>query len=238
MQDDNGRRFYFAWAHDRAERSDTGEWYWGGAFCIPHEVVADENGELDVKLPKEYEEAFTEPVPFEYEHVLGNVEFYGEKTIEMDSVSTCTYGFLKQSEEQFLLSMKALPREAYDHFGVLIKSDREASGCLFLEFDVAMQRVSLLNLPMGVDPFWEASCQAVPKATDPGPDGVRVCEKTFRIVDGEPIDIKLIIDQDMVEIFVGEQVAFTYRKYAKAQYEVGLLSQDAKVEFYDISIRK
>ena len=59
-----------------------------------------------------------------------------------------------------------------------------------------------------------------------------------RIVDGEPIDIKLIIDQDMVEIFVGEQVAFTYRKYAKAQYEVGLLSQDAKVEFYDISIRK
>lgn len=101
-----------------------------------------------------------------------------------------------------------------------------------------MQRVSLLNLPMGVDPFWEASCQAVPKATDPGPDGVRVCEKTFRIVDGEPIDIKLIIDQDMVEIFVGEQVAFTYRKYAKAQYEVGLLSQDAKVEFYDISIRK
>lgn len=238
MQDDNGRRFYFAWAHDRAERSDTGEWYWGGVFCVPHEVVADENGELDVKLPKEYEEMFRTPVAWEYESVLGNPNFYGKTTIEMDSVSTCTYGFLTQKEPQFLLSMKILPREAYDHFGVLLKSDREASGCLLLEFDVAMQRVSLLNLPMGVDPFWVESCQAVPAPTDPGPDGVRVCEKTFRIQDGEPIDVKIIVDHDMVEAFIGEQVAFTYRKYAEAQYETGLLAQDAKVEFYDISVKK
>ena len=39
MQNDDGRRFYFGWAHDRAEQSDKGEWYWGGTFCIPHEVV-------------------------------------------------------------------------------------------------------------------------------------------------------------------------------------------------------
>ena len=137
-----------------------------------------------------------------------------------------------------MLSMKILPREAYDSFGVLLKSDREASGCLFLEFDVAMQRVSLLNLPMGVDPFWEASCQAVPKATDPGPDGIRVCEKTFKITNETPIDIKIIVDHDIVEAFIGEQVAFTYRIYAETQYEAGLLAQDSKVEFYDISIKK
>lgn len=238
MQDDAGRRFYFAWAHDRADRCDTGEWYWGGVFCVPHEVVADENGELDVKLPKEYESMFNTPVEWTYEPVLGQALNYGKTTIEMDSVSTCTYGFLNQKEEQFLLSMKIIPREAYEHFGVLLKSDREASGCLLLEFDVAMQRVSILNLPMGVDPFWEASCQAVPKATDPGPDGIRVCEKTFAIKDNEPIDVKIIVDHDMVEAFVGEQIAFTYRKYAQAQYEVGLLAQDAKVEFYDISISK
>ena len=58
MQDDNGRRFYFAWAHDRAENSDRGEWYWGGTFCIPHEVVATADGQLDVKLPEEYVNCF------------------------------------------------------------------------------------------------------------------------------------------------------------------------------------
>jgi len=103
---------------------------------------------------------------------------------------------------------------------------------------VAMQRVSLLSLPMGVDPFWEQSCQAVPKATEPGPDGVRVAEKTFEIKDGQAIDVKISVDHDMVEVFVGEQVAFTYRIFRKPEYEIGLLAQDAKVEFANIAIRK
>ena len=96
----------------------------------------------------------------------------------------------------------------------------------------------MLNLPMGVDPFWEQSCQAVPPATEPGPDGVRVCEKTFAIEDGKSIDVKIIVDHDMVEAFIGEQVAFTYRIYAKPEFEIGLLAQDAKVEFYDLELLK
>ncbi len=41
-----------------------------------------------------------------------------------------------------MLTCKIVPRETYDTFGILLKSDKEASGCLFLEFDKAMQRVS------------------------------------------------------------------------------------------------
>ena len=137
-----------------------------------------------------------------------------------------------------MLKLKILPREVYDYFGVLLKSDKEASGCLLLEFDVAMQRVSLLNLPMGGDPFWEESCQAVPKATNPGPDGIRVCEKTFSIENNKGIDVKIVIDDDMVEAFIGEQIAFTYRIYAEPLYEIGFIAQDAKVEFYNISVNK
>ena len=116
------------------------------------------------------------------------------------------------------------------------KSDKEASGCLFLEFDKAMQRVSFLNLPMGVDPFWVQSCQAVPPATEPGPDGVRVCEKTMQIEDGKAIDVKIIVDHDMIEAFIDEQIAFTYRIYAKPEFETGIIAQDSNVEFYNLSI--
>ena len=141
-------------------------------------------------------------------------------------------------QDTHLFTGTVIPKEANDSFGILLKSDWEASGCLFLEFDVAMQRVSLLSLPMGVDPFWEQSCQAVPKATEPGPDGVRVAEKTFAIENGVAIDVKISVDHDMVEVFVGEQVAFTYRIFRKPEYELGLLAQDAKVEFANIAIRK
>lgn len=238
MQNEKGRRFYFAWAHDRADACDTGEWYWGGTFCVPHEVKPRPDGELDVFLPAEYAEGFTEKVEWDYLPVLGKGERYGSTTVEMNSVGTCTYGFLNHHERKYLFKCKALPHDANDYFGVLLKSDREASGCLLLEFDVAMQRVSLLSLPMGVDPFWVASCQAVPDPTDPGPDGVRVCEKTFEVKNGKPIDIKIITENDMVEVFVGNETAFTYRIYGEPEFETGLISQDCNVEFYDIDIMK
>lgn len=115
MQDDDGRRFYFGWAHDRADRSDRGEWYWGGTFCVPHEVVATADGGLDVKLPKEYEHVFEKPVAWDYIPVLGNAELHGDRLVEMDSVSTCTYGFLGHNEESYMLKCKIMPREVYDH---------------------------------------------------------------------------------------------------------------------------
>lgn len=236
MQNDDGRRFYFGWAHDRAEQSDKGEWYWGGTFCIPHEVVPTENGELNAKLPCEYEHIFDKAVNWKYISVLGNAKDYGEKTITLNALESCSYGFLRHTEESYMLTCKIVPRETYDTFGILLKSDKEASGCLFLEFDKAMQRVSFLNLPMGVDPFWVQSCQAVPPATEPGPDGVRVCEKTMQIEDGKAIDVKIIVDHDMIEAFIDEQIAFTYRIYAKPEFETGIIAQDSNVEFYNLSI--
>lgn len=205
---------------------------------MPHEVVPTEDGELDVKMPREFAEGFPEPVEWNYVPIMGKANRYGADAFEYDSVSTCTYGFLDHKESKFLFQCKIMPREVYDYFGILLKSDQEASGCLILEFDVAMQRVSLLNLPMDTDPFWRQSCQAVPPATDPGPDGVRVAEKTFTIKNGEVIDVKILVENDMCEVFVGEQVAFTYRIYEKPQYEIGLIAQDAKVEYYGIKITK
>ena len=67
---------------------------------------------------------------------------------------------------------------------------------------------------------------------------MRVAEKTFAIENGTAIDVKISVDHDMVEVFVGEQVAFTYRIFRKPEYEIGLLAQDAKVEFANIAIRK
>lgn len=174
--------------------------------------------------------------------LIGNIYQFLEmqkimvKNYNIECVGKLFIWILRHTEESYMLTCKIVPRETYDTFGILLKSDKEASGCLFLEFDKAMQRVSFLNLPMGVDPFWVQSCQAVPPATEPGPDGVRVCEKTMQIEDGKAIDVKIIVDHDMIEAFIDEQIAFTYRIYAKPEFETGIIAQDSNVEFYNLSI--
>lgn len=238
MQNNEGRRFYFAWAHDRADSSDTGEWFWGGTFCIPHEVTVNEDGELDVKIPEEIADSFSKKINWNYKHMLGNHTEYGNKTITVNSIGTLTYGFFEFNEPTFMFSCKIRPDDCRDSFGLILKSDKDAARYFVLSLDCGMQRVSLLNLPMDVDPFWRQSCTNVGAPKDPGPDGIRVCEKPFTFKNGDVIDFKIVVDHDMMEIFIGEKVAFTYRSYEKPEYEIGIMVQDGNAEYYDIEIKK
>jgi len=238
MEKKEGRRIYFAWAHDRAQQSDQGEWYWGGSFCIPHEITASDDGEITVKMPQEIMNTFDKPLTWQYQNLQGSYTPYGDSSLVIEAVGSMACGFFDVAEPSFMMSCQVRPMDCRDYFGLLLKSDDDASNCLLLNFESGFQRVSLLNLPMGVDPFWEASCQSIfaPKAT--GPDGPRVAEKPFTFTSGDIIDLKVVIDRDMVEIFIDEQVAFTYRSYAKPTHEIGLIVQDGKAEFYNIQFNQ
>jgi beta-fructofuranosidase len=128
------------------------------------------------------------------------------------------------------------PTDCRDFFGFAIKSDRNLARSLLLTIEPAAQRVSLLIYPMPVDPFWEASVASIAKAALPGPDGPRVAEDFLAFEDGEVIDVKILIDHDLVEVFVGGKVALNYRWYAAAESEIGVIVQDGNAEYDEISI--
>ena len=201
-------------------------------------MVQNEDGELDVKLPEEYVRAMDNETDWYYEHIWGEFKRYGKRSVVINAESTLSYGFLDIHEKQFMFSCKIRPTDAKEYFGLLLKSNRDASRCLELRFEPGMQRVSLVNLPMDVDPFWRQSCTNVGAPKDPGPDGVRVCEKPFRMKDGDVIDIKVVVDDDMIEIFMGEKAAFTYRVYEETEYEIGLIVQDGNAEYFDLKVTK
>lgn len=238
MQDKNGRRFYFGWAHDRADQSDEGEWYWGGAFAIPHEVVAAPDGELEVKMPQEIIDTFKTPVKWTYKPMENGYVMHGDRAISVNSIGTLTYGFFEVEEKSFMMTCQVKPSDCSDYFGLVLKSDKDVAKCLILGLECGPQRVSLTNLPMAVDPFWEQSCTSIFAPKMPGPDGPRVCEKPYEFKNGDVIDIKVVIDNDLIEIFVGEKVAFTYRSYEKPEYEIGLIVQDGNAEYYNIKFSK
>lgn len=210
----------------------------GRNFCIPHEVTVNEDGELDVKIPEEITDSFSKKINWNYKHMLGNHTTYGNKTITVNSIGTLTYGFFEFNEPTFMFSCKIRPDDCRDSFGLILKSDKDAARYFVLSLDCGMQRVSLLNLPMDVDRFWRQSCTNVGAPKDPGPDGIRVCEKPFTFKNGDVIDFKIVVDHDMMEIFIGEKVAFTYRSYEKPEYEIGIMVQDGNAEYYDIEIKK
>lgn len=238
FSNNEGRRFYFGWAHDRANNSDKGEWYWGGAFAIPHEVVVAPDGELNVKMPKEIIDTFDTTVNWTYKPIEGHSVVCDNEVVELNSIGKLTYGFFEVGGKSFMMTCQVEPSDCRDYFGFVLKSDRDASKCLVLAFECGPQRVSLTNLPVSMDPFWEESCTSTLLPKTPEPDGPRVCEKPFEFKSGDVIDVKIVIDNDFLEIFVGEKVAFTYRSYEMAEHEIGLIVQDGNAKYHNIKFAK
>ncbi len=92
--------------------------------------------------------------------------------------------------------------------------------------------VSINKLPAPLDPFWStlSGKPIIPAEVD----GPRVCEKTFPFKDGDIINVKCVLTDTMIEIFVGEQVAFSYRTYEKRACRIGVFAQDCNVEYHNI----
>ncbi len=113
---------------------------------------------------------------------------------------------------------------------ITIKPHRHAR---LLAFNRATQMVSLNKLPAPLDPFWStlSGKPIIPAEVD----GPRVCEKTFPFQDGDIIPVKCVLTDTMIEIFVGEQVAFSYRTYQEMPYRIGVFAQDCNVEYHNIS---
>jgi beta-fructofuranosidase len=100
------------------------------------------------------------------------------------------------------------------------------------------QRFGDMKYPMSVDPFWEASVASMVPAAFPVPDGPRVAESPLEFDDGAQIDVKILVEGDIVEAFVDERTALTYRGYDAAEYEIGAIVQDGNAEYGEITITK
>jgi hypothetical protein len=231
-----GHRYYFGWTPDRADQSNQGEWYWGGIFAAPHEAVPAADGALDIRLPQAVVNAFREPISWEYLPFAGD-SHADDKVIEVRSIGALACGFLRFSAPRFLFSCTVYAKDCRDHFGFVLKSDRELARCLLLSIEPATGRVSLVNFPYPVDPFWAASVASMVEAAEPGPDGPRVAEAFLDLRKGEAIDVKILVDHSLIEVFVDERVALNYRWYGAADYELGTLVQDGEATYSGIQLK-
>lgn len=234
LMDDKGRRIYFAWTPEREKQSDDELWQTGGDFGIPHEVIAMPDGNLKVKMPDEIAEYYKErKLNYSFETKLGNIKEYGNRALEVSSIGTLSYGFFDVEEQNFMMECNIKASDCADYFGISINTDEDIDNGYLLVLNRATQATSLNKLPAPLDPFWSilSGKPIIPAEVD----GPRVCEKTYPFKDGDIINIKLVLTDTMIEAFIGEQVAFSYRTYNKMPRRIGVFAQDCNVEYHNIN---
>jgi beta-fructofuranosidase len=229
------RRFYFGWIHEREDSSDTGWWQWGGDFAIPNEVIPTQTGDLKVCMPKEFKNLFNKEIPIKFKSRWGTIKQFGNKALAVNSIGTMSFGYFEVPKQQFLFECDIRVSDCSDNFGLTLYTDDDLDKGYQVAFNRQTQSVILNKLPAPLDPFWATLSGKELQSSEV--DGPRVCEKPLEFKNGDFLNIKVFLDKGIMEMFIDNRVAFCYRTYTVLAQKIGVFVQDGNIEYHNITIK-
>jgi beta-fructofuranosidase len=195
------------------------------------------DGTLAVSLPREIADSFKTKVPFEYDRQFGDWKREGD-SLKASAEQTTAYGLLNTSkiEGALLFTCTIVPGESNSPFGVLLNPSEDLNPSFGLLFEPTRQTVSITQWPQSLDPFWASLTKA--KVPVYEIDGPRMVERPIAINTGTVIKVQVLIEGSMVEAFVDDRLALTYRAYesGKSAATFGLYCEDGSVSFNNVAI--
>jgi beta-fructofuranosidase len=207
---DGRRRFSFGWNPTRKGETDSGDWQWGGSLVV-HEILRDEDGNLGVRLPPEIGSAFN-AIPGDPPNPrMGSWSREGNGLVahSVEGFSWCEMGTLP---ETCRISTSIQVGEGTRGCGLVLRCDEDLGGYYQVRLEPANRRFVFDRWPRpGDQPFMLER----PLAMDPG----------------GRVDLEVILDGSIVEIYTGNRVAMSTRAYDSGEGNLGLFVSEGSAVF-------
>jgi beta-fructofuranosidase len=233
LQADADARVFFGWVHERTGETDTGDWRWGGDLTCPRIVRQTRPGQLTVSVAETALADFTLPLPLQ---VGAPRRIGGRSDAVVDAaVATITglgapgvteYVFAEVEVPTYCLDVALWPHDCAE-FGLLVGMDDDLAGHA-VAFDRRRGSVSLIRWPQPVEAPWDRSFPPGTFALDV--DGPRLAELPLTFTPGASIDVRLLVQGSVMEIYADRQVALSYRLYRPGPHAFGFYAEDGRVD--------
>lgn len=222
---DGKKRYAFGWIPTHHQNRDTEFLEWGGTLAV-HEVYQTEDGELAEKLPKSLEAAFTKEQPVRIACLEEGAEI-ADKVLEFSVVDTA-WAVFEKMPRQGLLQASFEPEDKIIDFGIGLQLDMPGDAGYFFRFEPAMSRVVFDLWPRG---------EIYGEQHRMGGD-IPFVPSFERKVDfmGKRIEIKLLIEADILILYVNNQTAMSVRVCTQHE-RWGFFATGGKVKIHDIVLK-
>lgn len=219
----NGKkRCLCGWNPTRAGDKDYGKWEWGGNLVV-HELVQESDGALKVKMPESIGTAFSNRLPLEARLALGKGEAgeNGSSLIATASFAAATLGPMPNACEIKATIELTEPTEAC---GLMLHVQQDVDLCYYIRFEPMRNRL--------VFDMWPR-----PKVGAPGDVPFMLgLERPMMFTPGAPIEVKVLVDGTIGEIYVDDRIAMSTRMYDLKGGQCGIFVQQGAAHFRDIGL--
>lgn len=188
---DGQRRLLFGWMAVSEGAKDEGINIWSGNMCTPRQLVQQPDGKIKEVCPKEICDYFDKNIAVRYTPIDSEWEIRGE--------TICS----KTENGYALLALDAAPDSAYIETNIVFDSLEGAAGIVF-RAKRNLDEYYSLNIVPGA---YMANIDRYPII----PSQKYRSSKTIVVEPGKMINIKLIIDNDMVEAFIDNSFVLSCR---------------------------
>ncbi len=214
----NGKsRFLFGWNPLRAGGKDDGEWEWGGNLVV-HQLAQRSNGELYVTMPETIDRAFNRPTPLDIRSALGRCEI-GKDSVKIGSRGSFEVATLASMPARCKIAATIDFVAGCQSFGLMLKLLDDLDTCYYVRFEPANNRIVFDRWPRPGD---------VPYMTG--------LERPLKLSPGEPIEVLVIVDGTIAEIYAAGKLAMSTRMYSPNQGQLGVFVEEGSATFARLGI--
>lgn len=214
----NGKtRFLFGWNPLRAGGKDDGEWEWGGNLVV-HQLGQQSNGELYVTMPETINRAFARSLPLDIRPALGRFDISSDSVRAHDTVS---FGVATVAPMPTRCKIAATIEftAGCQSFGVMLKLLDDLDTCYYVRFEPPNGRIVFDRWPRPGD---------IPYMTG--------LERPLKLTPGEPIELQVVVDGTIAEVYVSGKVAMSTRMYSPDQGRIGLFVDEGSATFKRLGV--
>jgi beta-fructofuranosidase len=214
----NGRdRYLFGWSPLRAEGKDDGKWEWGGNLVV-HQLIQRPTGELVVTVPKAIDEAFDHVVSLDIKSALGECEIVAN-SVKIDAEGSLGIATLASMPHQFKATTTIRFESGCQAFGFLLKVQDDLDTCYYVRFEPQNERLVFDRWPRPGD---------IPYL--PG------LERSIKLMSHQPLNLKVIVDGTIAEIYVNDEIAMSTRMYSAVPGQIAVFAEEGRAAFEQVSL--
>jgi beta-fructofuranosidase len=214
----NGKtRFLFGWNPLRAGGRDDGEWEWGGNLVV-HQLVQRPTGELDVTVPETIDETFDQHMPLDIRSALGHCE-NGKDWTKIDNPGSFGVATVAPIQSRCKVAATIDFAAGCRSFGLMLKLLDDLDTCYYVRFEPANNRVVFDRWPRPGD---------IPYMTG--------LERSLKLTPGESIEVQVIVDGTIAEVYISGKVAMSARMYSHDQGLFGIFVDEGSATFTRLGV--
>lgn len=212
---DGRRRFIFGWNPTRADNKDSQNWQWGGNMVV-HEVVQGTDGTLSVRVPESVDRGFSNAIAFKFNPGIGSCEI-GQNAVKILAPYSFACAAAGTMPDRCKITATVEFTGNTHGCGIMLRVSNDVEKAYYVRLDPTRNRLVFDSWPRAGD---------VPFMVE--------LERPIALTPGRPVELKVIVDGTIAEVYTAGKIAMSTRMYDLNQGAWGLFVSEGSANFRDI----